>query len=100
MSETSVLSVPWRSMNTAPRDGKPFLGVYGGQVRVFQYGKTSHVPMYGFCLADQGIEDFDLIEDSKIRCWTPMPELPAFVLRENTSPYMQAMNRQDHSVAE
>jgi hypothetical protein len=40
---------------------------------VVMWGKTSHVPLYGFCLADQGAEDFDICEPL---CWMPLPDLP------------------------
>lgn len=66
----------WRSMQTAPLNGVPILGVVGTknrQVRIIQFGKTSHVPMYGWCLADQGVEDFDLCTPT---AWMPLPEFP------------------------
>lgn len=64
---------------TAPTDGTRFLAVVAGsdeddlRVRVVQWGKTSHVPMRGHCLADQGAEDFDLCEPLY---WMPLPEPP------------------------
>lgn len=63
----------WRPIESAPRDGTPFLCVWHERVRVAQWGKTSHVPLYGFCLADQGVEDFDLITPD---VWVPLPEPP------------------------
>jgi hypothetical protein len=48
-----------RDMSCAPRD-RLLLATVDGQVRFIAWGKTSHVPMYGWCLADQGIEDYDL----------------------------------------
>ena len=59
----------WRNIKLAPKDGTRILVVYGDQTRVAQYGKTSHVPMYGFCLADQGPEDFELVE---VKLWQPL----------------------------
>jgi hypothetical protein len=58
----------------APESGESFLAVVSDEVRVVSYGKTSHVPMYGYCLADQGAEDFDLCA---FDWWQPMPSLPA-----------------------
>lgn len=62
----------WRDMGSAPTD-RHILGVVDGVVRVIRWGKTSHVPLYGYCLADQGPEDFDLCEPTY---WMPMPEPP------------------------
>jgi hypothetical protein len=62
----------WRPMDTAPH-GQRILAVVDGHVRVVMWGKTSHVPLYGFCLADQGVEDFDICEPL---CWMPFPPLP------------------------
>lgn len=62
----------WMSMADAPRD-QAILAVVDGIVRTVRWGKTSHIPMYGFCLADQGPEDFDMCEP---RCWTYMPQPP------------------------
>lgn len=48
----------------AARDGaetRPFFGCVDGEVRIVAYGKTSHMPTYRFCLADQSPEDFDLL---------------------------------------
>ena len=63
----------WQPIKTAPKDGTRFLSVYGGQTRVVQYGKTSHVPLWGFCLADQGVEEFDLVD---LSVWMPLPSPP------------------------
>lgn len=64
--------VGWFSMDSAPKD-KLILCVVDDAVRIVAYGKTSHVPLYGFCLADQGPEDFELCEP---KCWRPLPTLP------------------------
>ena len=59
----------WRPMEHAPR-GQYLLGSVGGQVRVIAWGKTSHVPIYGWCLADQGGEDRDICEPDG---WMKLP---------------------------
>jgi len=66
-------SAAWQPIETAPRDGTRFLTVVDGEVRVAAWGKTSHVPIYGFCLADQGVEDFDVCT---LSLWMPLPEAP------------------------
>lgn len=63
----------WQSMETAPRDGTHILAAVNGVVRRVAWGKTSHMPLYGFCLADQGVEDFDLCDPTY---WVPLPALP------------------------
>ena len=63
----------WRTMDDAPTDGQAFLAVVHGQVRIVTYVKTSHVPITGFCLADQGPEDFDLCNPTH---WRPLPAPP------------------------
>lgn len=60
----------WRPIETAPRDGTNFLAIVDRKVRVCYWGKTSHVPLYGFCLSDQGPEDCDLCEPTG---WMPLP---------------------------
>ena len=64
----------WRDIATAPRDGTRILAAVDGAVRVVAYGKTSHLPWRGFCLADQGAEDFDLCKPTH---WQPLPAPPA-----------------------
>ncbi|WP_408902166.1 DUF551 domain-containing protein [Rhodovarius crocodyli] len=36
--------------------------------------KTSHVPIYGWCLVDQGGEDTDLCKPTH---WMPLPKPPS-----------------------
>lgn len=62
----------WQPMKTAPK-GERILAAVDGWTRIVRWGKTSHVPMYGWCLADQGAEDFDLCDPE---CWQPLPEPP------------------------
>jgi len=74
---TAALGAMWRPISEAPKDGQRILAIYGGQTRIVQYAKTSHVPLYGFCLADQGPEDFDIVPESKIAGWQTLPSPPA-----------------------
>jgi hypothetical protein len=68
LREAIAESWAWRPMETA--EGVRCLGLVNGVARVIAWGKTSHVPMYGWCLADQGPEDFDLCEPTG---WLPLP---------------------------
>ena len=64
----------WREdLENAPQD-QTLLGIVDDQIRFIRWGKTSHVPFYGWCLADQGAEDFDLCKPS---WWLPVTYLPA-----------------------
>jgi hypothetical protein len=63
----------WRDMATAPKDGARFLAMVDGDIRIVAWGKTSHVPLYGFCVADQGAEDFDICQPTH---WMPLPPPP------------------------
>ena len=63
----------WRPIETAPRDAGMLLGVVDNAVRFISWSKTSHVPLYGWNLADQGVEDFELCEPTH---WMPLPDLP------------------------
>ena len=62
----------WQPMDTAPRTGR-ILGVVEGCVRFIYWGKTSHVPIYGWNLGDQGVEDCELCEPTH---WMPVPNPP------------------------
>jgi hypothetical protein len=63
----------WLPISTAPKDGTEFFAIVNGERRSVSWGKTSHVPIYGFCLADQGVEDYDICEPTM---WHPYPALP------------------------
>jgi hypothetical protein len=70
---SSALIHKWYPMvDDMPKD-RPLLGVVDGRVRVIQWGKTSHVPIYGWCLADQGVEDFDICHPTH---WMRLPDVP------------------------
>lgn len=60
-------------MDAAPRE-QTLLGSVDGEVRLIRWTKTSHVPIYGWCLVDQGAEDCDLCKPS---AWQPLPTPPA-----------------------
>lgn len=62
----------WKPIETAPKDGR-FLAVVDNDIRIVAWGKTSHLPWHGFCLADQGVEDFDICDPTH---WMPLPEPP------------------------
>lgn len=59
---------PWQPIASAPTDGTRFVARRGGVELLTQWGKTSHVPLYGWCyiLSDYGDPDYDL--------WSPAPE--------------------------
>lgn len=69
MAERNASAHRWLDMSGAPREGR-FLAVVDGEVRTVAYCKTSHVPVHGFCLVDQGAEDSELCKPS---CWMPLP---------------------------
>jgi len=65
----------WRPIASAPKDGTWIIGKRGFDVRGTQWGKTSHVPLYGWCIITgdgDGDPEYDL--------WKPthwIPQLPA-----------------------
>lgn len=63
----------WQPIETAPKDGTRLIGFVDGLVRFIYHGKTSHVPIYGWNLGDQGAEDCELCKPSH---WMPLPEPP------------------------
>lgn len=62
----------WQEIETAPKDGSHFFGLVENERRLCMWGKTSHIPLYGWILIDQGVEDCDLCEPTK---WYPFPSL-------------------------
>jgi len=66
----------WLPIESAPKDGTHLLAIVDGDVRRIAWGKTSHIPIIGFCLADQGAEDFDLCDPTH---WRPLPVPPAAI---------------------
>ena len=64
----------WQPIETAPKEPRTtILAMVDGYVRFVSYGKTSHIPIYGWCLADQVPEDADLCDPTH---WMPLPEPP------------------------
>jgi len=63
----------WQTMDNAPKDGRRFLAIVDGKVRVVAWCKTSHVPIYGFNLVDQGVEDREICEPT---LWINQPTPP------------------------
>lgn len=72
ISECAELN-PWLSIEQAPKD-RLLLGFVNGKKRLIKWGKTSHVPLYGFCLADQGAEDFDICDPTHYQELPPDPK--------------------------
>jgi hypothetical protein len=63
----------WQPIETAPRVAGHRIQVeVRGKLRQAAWGKTSHLPWVGWCLADQGVESFDYIEPQPTR-WLPAP---------------------------
>lgn len=64
----------WKPISSAPIDGSRFLATHikSGVVCVTWFGKTSHVPLYGWCEGDDP-EDIDLWEPTH---WMPLPDPP------------------------
>jgi len=66
---TATIQPSWQDISTAPKDTR-LLGIVDGDVRFIMWTKTSHVPIYGWCLVDQGAEDADLCRPE---AWMPLP---------------------------
>lgn len=60
---------PIESADKAP--GHRIEVMHCGRPRVAGWGKTSHMPWVGWCLADQGVENFDFIEPQPTK-WRPV----------------------------
>jgi hypothetical protein len=62
----------WQPIETAPRDGTPIYGLAGVLAQRTWFGKTAHVPLYGWCfLTDPpDVESCDLWSPSH---WMPEP---------------------------
>jgi hypothetical protein len=64
----------WLAIETAPKDGSRFLAVHAKScvIAITWYGKTSHVPLYGWCEGED-CEDVDLWQPTH---WMPLPAPP------------------------
>ena len=60
------MELDWKPMSSAPRDGIKILGRNEEETRTTWFGKTSHVPLYGWCFGHDP-EDIDLWEPTE---WT------------------------------
>jgi hypothetical protein len=67
----------WQPIETADRSldalNRRVLGVVDGDVRLMAYGFSSHTKWLTWCLADQGVEDFDACNPTH---WMPLPDPP------------------------
>jgi hypothetical protein len=72
VSEYDPRPYAWQPIESAPKD-RLILAVVGQQTRLVMWTKASHISWYGWCLADQGGEDFDLCEPTH---WMPLPAPP------------------------
>ena len=63
----------WKPIETAPKDGTRIIALVDGSQRIVAWTKTSHVPLYGWCLVDQGAEDCELCSPTY---WMPLPDDP------------------------
>ncbi len=52
---------PWRDISCAPVTGMRFIGRRGRVERITWHGKTSHIPLYGWCHG-RDAENIDLWE--------------------------------------
>lgn len=76
----------WLPIASAPTDGTRIIGKAGRTIRVTWYGKTSHVPLYGWCYG-RDVEDIDLWEPAQWRarmktfpsCRKPLTKHPGLV---------------------
>jgi len=79
MTNPSHAESPWQPIETAPKDGTRFTGRrtsvarYTGkllyQKRKTWFGKTSHIPLYGWCHG-RDPENIDLWQPTH---WKPIP---------------------------
>lgn len=75
-------SMEWKSIDSAPLDGTLFLAAnhFSGIRQVTWFGKTSHVPLYGWAFNETGDpEDTDLWSPTH---WMPLPDAPVAITKD------------------
>jgi hypothetical protein len=69
----------WQPIKTAPRDGTYIIASDGNVTTITTWGKTSHVPIYGWLLVAWGDpQDADLLRQN-LTHWMPLPAPPVEV---------------------
>ena len=58
----------WRTMESAPSDGRRFKAKHHETIRITWWGKTSHIPLYGWCYG-RDVENVNLWSPSY---WKPL----------------------------
>lgn len=68
----------WQPIETAPRDGTRIVATDGWRRRKTWYGKTSHVPLYGWCWMPHphDFENVDLWEPKRWRAESTSSGVP------------------------
>ena len=71
----------WKHMDSAPRDQR-LLGIVEGNITMIRWGKTSHVPIYGWIdlITNIDPENTELCKPSH---WLPLPDYPCKVSVQN-----------------
>lgn len=73
--EENIMS-GWQPIETAPKDGMQLIVWNGEFLSVSSWGKTAHVPFYGFLqLVGCDFQEMDLMSPQPTH-WLPFPEAP------------------------
>lgn len=66
----------WQPIETAPKDGSDILVWDDFEISITFWGKTAHVPIYGWIQVDFGdLYDLEPMEPQPTH-WMPLPEPP------------------------